>query len=247
MPLRVRYRRSRRCIAVPTPCMAVAEARYAALQAERGYVEQLWSPRQWDAICDAFEADFTFLSHTDLSAVFRIRRHIQGRCVEVSVPVGLCLQATLRLESFLLDHPAAAAASVRKFLRDATLVGDDRCLPSRSCRSHLVVLFAAVPSGSASRLLPPLCKTWPLPPLLPFHCRPQPCPGVCLNCPRACRIWCCVCLAPLPCGRPAWPTSGHANVPGSSQNLQGHPHARAVRQRRDAALCDRTEKVCPPC
>ena len=142
--------------------MAVAEARYAALQAERGYVEQLWSPRQWDAICDAFEADFTFLSHTDLSAVFRIRRHIQGRCVEVSVPVGLCLQATLRLESFLLDHPAAAAASVRKFLRDATLVGDDRCpavryrrqcylLPPALVRPGLDPLFAAVAASPPVR------------------------------------------------------------------------------------------------
>ena len=156
-----------------------------------------------------------------------------GRCMVLRPPCPY----TARTTSLRLDFNASTSSS---------LLLPHRMLPSRSCRSHLVVLFAAVPSGSASRLLPPLCKTWPLPPLLPFHCRPQPCPGVCLNCPRACRIWCCVCLAPLPCGRPAWPTSGHANVPGSSQNLQGHPHARAVRQRRDAALCDRTEKVCPP-
>eukprot|EP00913_Durusdinium_trenchii_P024108 g22641.t1 len=167
MALRLRYRQSLRSVPIPAAAREAAEARYAALQAERAYLRRLWSPSQWDAICHAFEADFTFVSHPDLSAVFRIRRRIQGRCVEVSVPVGLCLRATVLLESFLLDHPAATTVAVRTYLRDVTLVGDARCpairyrrhfylLPAALVHSGLDALFAAVAASPPVRdsLLP---------------------------------------------------------------------------------------------
>lgn len=152
------YRQSRHVLQLPPACCAAAAARYESLQSTPEYVEQLWSPTQWNSICNAFEADFQYESHVESEAVFRIQSHHRGKLLTASLPAGFCFTATLLLETFLARNPDVSLDAAKTHLLDAPLFGDLR-FPALRYRRKLYTLSRQFAVPDVSPLLSTLAES----------------------------------------------------------------------------------------